>query len=103
MTSKYSAPKTWAPFNSSTAPIQLIKEESLINVINNGEYLKYTFPNCRGSFISPSFKDNEYYAQEYTIKSRPALNTSLYSVDLVSELPVGIVAFRHPAIEALED
>lgn len=64
-----------------------------------GEYLKYTFPNCKGSFISPNFKDGEYYANEYTIKSRPALNTSLYTVDLVSELPVGVVAFHHPALE----
>ena len=68
-----------------------------------GEYLKYTFPNCKGSFISPNFKDGEYYANEYTIKSRPALNTSLYTVDLVSELPVGVVAFKHPALEVEEE
>ena len=68
-----------------------------------GEYLKYTFPNCKGSFISPNFKDGEYYANEYKIKSRPVLNTSLYEVELVEELPVGVAAFKHPAIEALEE
>lgn len=68
-----------------------------------GEYLKYTFPNCKGSFISPNFKDGEYYANEYTIKSRPALNTSLYTVDLVRELPVGVAAFKHPALEIEEE
>lgn len=67
-----------------------------------GEYLKYTFPNCKGSFISPNFKDGDYYANEYTIKSRPALNTSLYNVELVDELPSDAVIFKHPAIEALE-
>ena len=68
-----------------------------------GDYLKYTFSNCKGSFISPNFKDGEYYANEYTIKSRPALNTSLYTVELVDELPVGVAMFKHPAIEALEN
>ena len=66
-------------------------------------FRSYTFPNCKGSFISPNFKDGEYYANEYTIKSRPALNTSLYTVDLVSELPVGVSKFVHPAVEALEE
>ena len=51
---------------------------------------------------SENFKDGEYYANEYTIKSRPALNTSLYTVDLVEELPVGVTAFKHPALELEE-
>lgn len=100
--SKYVAPNVGAL--PKTNPFELIVYIEIVGDDGpTGEYLKYTFPNCRGSFISPSFKDNEYYAQEYTIKSRPTLNTSLYSVDLVSELPVGIVEFRHPAIEVLED
>lgn len=68
-----------------------------------GEYLKYTFPNCKGIFISPNFKDGEYYSSEYTIKSRPALGTQLYDVELVSELPSDFVAFEHPAIALLKE
>ena len=63
-----------------------------------GEYLKYTFPNCKGSLISPSFKDDEYYSSEYTIKSRPALGQGAYTVELVDELPEDVELFEHAAI-----
>ena len=100
--SKYTAPNVGATPNTKTfdfiAYVEIVGDDG-----PTGEYLKYTFPNCKGSFISPNFKDGEYYANEYTIKSRPALNTPLYTVDLVSELPVGVVAFKHPAVEALEE
>jgi hypothetical protein len=95
---KYTAPNVGAMPNTKAfdfiAYVEVVGDDGA-----TGEYLKYTFPNCKGSFISPNFKDGEYYANEYTIKSRPALNTSLYTVELVSELPVGVVAFTHPALE----
>lgn len=98
---KYTAPNVGAMPNTKTFDfivyIEVVGDDGA-----TGEYLKYTFPNCKGSFISPNFKDGEYYANEYTIKSRPALNTSLYTVELVEELPVGVVAFCHPAMETLE-
>ena len=100
--SKYTAPNVGATPDTKTfdfiAYVEIIGDDGA-----TGEYLKYTFPNCKGSFISPNFKDGEYYANEYTIKSRPALNTPLYTVDLISELPTGVVAFKHPAVEALEE
>lgn len=96
--SKYTAPNVGAMPSTKTfdfvAYIEVVGDDG-----PTGEYLKYTFPNCKGSFISPNFKDGEYYANEYTIKSRPVLGTSLYTVELVEELPVGAVAFKHPAIE----
>lgn len=99
---KYTAPNVGAVPN--TKSFDFI---SYVEVVGDdgptGDYLKYTFPNCKGSFISPNFKDGEYYANEYTIKSRPTLNTSLYTVELVNELPVGVAMFKHPAIEALEN
>lgn len=98
---KYTAPNVGAmPTTKSfdfIAYIEVVGEDG-----PTGEYLKYTFPNCKGSFISPNFKDGEYYANEYTIKSRPALNTALYTVDLVEELPVGAIAFTHPAMQEQE-
>ena len=99
---KYTAPSVGAMPNTKTFDF-IVYVEVVGDDGPTGDYLKYTFPNCKGSFISPNFKDGEYYANEYTIKSRPALNTSLYTVDLVNELPVGVVAFKHPALEVEEE
>ena len=99
---KYTAPSVGAMPNTKTFDL-IVYVEVVGDDGPTGDYLKYTFPNCKGSFISPNFKDGEYYANEYTIKSRPALNTSLYTVDLVNELPVGVVAFKHPALEVEEE
>lgn len=99
---KYTAPNVGAMPSTKTFDF-IVYVEVVGDDGATGEYLKYTFPNCKGSFISPNFKDGEYYANEYTIKSRPALNTSLYTVDLVEELPVGLVAFKHPALEVEEE
>ena len=98
---KYTAPSVGAMPNTKTFDF-IVYVEVVGDDGATGEYLKYTFPNCKGSFISPNFKDGEYYANEYTIKSRPALNTSLYTVDLVRELPVGVEVFKHPALEVEE-
>lgn len=98
---KYTAPNVGAMPNTKTFDF-IVYVEVVGDDGATGEYLKYTFPNCKGSFISPNFKDGEYYANEYTIKSRPALNTSLYTVDLVRELPVGVEVFKHPALEVEE-
>ena len=99
---KYTAPNVGAMPSTKTFDF-IVYVEVVGDDGATGEYLKYTFPNCKGSFISPNFKDGEYYANEYTIKSRPALNTSLYTVELVNELPVGVVAFKHPALGVEEE
>ena len=99
---KYTAPNVGAMPNTKSFDF-IVYVEIVGDDGPTGEYLKYTFPNCKGSFISPNFKDGEYYANEYTIKSRPALNTSLYTVELVNELPVGVAAFKHPALEVEEE
>lgn len=99
---KYTAPNVGAMPSTKTFDF-IVYVEVVGDDGPTGDYLKYTFPNCKGSFISPNFKDGEYYANEYTIKSRPALNTSLYTVDLVNELPGGLVAFKHPALEVEEE
>ena len=99
--SKYTAPVTGAIKNAKTFDF-IVYVEVVGDDGPTGEYLKYTFPNCKGSFVSPNFKDGEYYASEYTIKSRPALGVALYTVDLVQELPSGLTKFVHPAVAALE-
>lgn len=96
---KYTAPNVGALPNTKTFDF-IAYVEIVGNNGATGEYLKYTFPNCKGSFISPNFKDGEYFAAEYTIKSRPALNTNLYTVELVKSVPQNVQLFEHPAIVA---
>lgn len=99
---KYVAPRVGALPNTKVfdfiAYIEVVGEDG-----PTGEYLKHTIPNCRGTFISPNFKDGEYYASEYTIKSRPPIGVNLYTVDLITELPSDVETFEHPAIKALKE
>ena len=98
----YTAPAIGAIKNSKSfdfsAYIEVVGDEG-----PTGEYLKYTYPNCTGGFISPNFKDGEYFAAEYTIKSRPAIGASAYTVELVSELPSGANVLMHPALRQLQE
>lgn len=54
---------------------------------DTGNYIKISYPGCKGSSVPLSFKDGEYYSNEYTIKSRPAKGQPPYSVTLVDALP----------------
>ena len=98
---KYTAPNCGAIKNTKkfdlVVYVEVVGEDG-----ETGEFLKVTLPNCTGSFISPNFKDGEFFVAEYTIKSRPALNTALYTIELVEELPSNIHLLRHPLVEAME-
>lgn len=95
--SKYEAPAIGAIKNNKTfdfsAYVEVVGDDG-----PTGEYLKYTYPNCKGGFISPNFKDGEYFAAEYTIKCRPAIGSRAYTVELVTELPIGANVLMHPAL-----
>lgn len=100
---KYEAPTIGAIRNTKTfdfsAYIEIVGDDG-----PTGEYLKYTYPGCKGGFISPNFKDGEYFAAEYTIKSRPAIGASAYKVELVTELPSDANLLMHPALrQIIED
>lgn len=56
---------------------------------DTGKFMKISYPDCVGSSVPMTFKDGEYYSNEYKIKSRPAKNTSPYTVSLVNSLPSG--------------
>ena len=98
----YTAPAIGAIKNNKvfdfSAYIEVVGDEG-----PTGEYLKYTYPNCTGGFISPNFKDGEYFAAEYTIKSRPSIGAAAYTVELVSELPTGASLLMHPALRQLQE
>ena len=52
-----------------------------------GRYAKVTFPSGQGASVPLSFKDGEYYSNEYTVKSRPAKGQSPYKIEIVDALP----------------
>lgn len=52
-----------------------------------GKYAKITFPSGKGTSVPLSFKDGEYYSNEYSVKSRPATGESPYKIDVVDVLP----------------
>lgn len=95
--SKYEAPVIGAIKNNKTfdfsAYVEVVGDDG-----PTGEYLKYTYPNCKGGFVSPNFKDGEYFAAEYPIKCRPAIGIRAYTVELVTELPTGANVLMHPAL-----
>lgn len=101
-TKKYTAPVIGAIKNTKTfdfsAYVEVVGEDGA-----TGEYIKYTYQNCKGGFISPNFKDGEYFSAEYTIKSRPAIGAAAYTTELVTELPAGAVLSMHPALRQLEE
>lgn len=49
-------------------------------------YLRWLFPNCKGSPVKLGAKDNEFHKQEYNIKSRPADGESAFKVKAVDEM-----------------
>ena len=54
---------------------------------DTGRFAKTTFINCTGSSVPISYKDGEYYSNEYTIKSRPPKGTEPYRLEIVDALP----------------
>lgn len=56
---------------------------------DTGNYMKISYPSCKGSSVPLTFKDGEYYSNEYKIKSRPAKGQAPYTITLVDALPTG--------------
>lgn len=54
---------------------------------DTGKYIKVSYPSCEGTSVPFTFKDGEYYTNEYVIKSRPAKNAAPYTASLVDTLP----------------
>lgn len=52
-----------------------------------GEYIKTTYTNCIGDLVNFAFKANEFFASEFTVKSRPSAGQPSFKMELVDELP----------------
>ena len=53
-------------------------------------YTAFVFPNCCGSPASVSFRDGEFFAPAYTIKSKPGKGTSPMRIVNLPSLPVAV-------------
>lgn len=84
-------------FTYTPPPIgtKVTKKKFTTNVYTNevatdgdtGKYIKVSYPACIGTSVPFTFKDGEYYTNEYVIKSRPPKKTVPYTVSLVDALP----------------
>lgn len=52
-----------------------------------GEYIKTTYTNCVGDLVNFAFKAGEFFASEFTVKSRPSGGTATYTMQVVDSLP----------------
>lgn len=52
-----------------------------------GEYIKTTYTNCIGDLVNFAFKAGEFFASEFTVKSRPAGGAETYTIEVVDSLP----------------
>lgn len=52
-----------------------------------GEYIKTSYTNCVGDLVNFAFKANEFFASEFTVRSRPAGGEATYTMQVVDKLP----------------
>lgn len=52
-----------------------------------GEYIKTTYTNCIGDLVNFAFKAGEFFASEFTVKSRPQAGAPTFKLEVVTELP----------------
>lgn len=52
-----------------------------------GEYIKTTYTNCVGDLVNFAFKANEFFASEFTVRSRPSGGQATYTMQVVDKLP----------------
>lgn len=50
-------------------------------------YLKWSFPNCKGKPVSISAKDDDFSKSKYKIESRAGNGQAPFTVEVVEELP----------------
>lgn len=85
--SSYIAPIAGENVNRTKSQLAVYSEEKDYD----GNVLSYTafiFPHAYGSPASVSFKDGEFYAPSYTMKSRPSKGSSPMTVLCMPTLPV---------------
>lgn len=87
---KYTAPPIGQNTSKTNFDIEVFSAEVGTDG-DTGRYSKVTFPSCKGKSVPLSFKDGEYYSNEYTIQSRPAKGVAPYTIDVVDTLPNDVV------------
>jgi hypothetical protein len=82
----YEAPPIGTTANKKKFDVIFYSEE-IDNDGPTGRYAKVTFPNAKGNSVPLTFKDGEYYSNEYKLKSRPAMGESPYKIEVIDALP----------------
>lgn len=83
---KYTAPPVGQNASKTTFDVEVYSAEVGTDG-DTGNFSKVTFPSCKGKSVPLSFKDGEYYSNEYTIQSRPEKGTAPYTIEKVTALP----------------
>ena len=83
---KYEPPKIGTTATKKTFTTNIYTAEVSTDG-DTGNYIKISYPGCKGSSVPMTFKDGEYYSNEYKVKSRPAKGNAPYTVTIVTDLP----------------
>lgn len=85
-TKKYSAPVIGAETSRKTFDMEIYTS----NRDTSGaaaNYLKWSFPNCKGTPVTLGAKDDDFSKQKYKIESRAASGQSPFTVEVAENLP----------------
>ncbi|XTR36638.1 hypothetical protein ACQQ2T_08715 [Paraclostridium tenue] len=83
---KYVGPNVGALKTVSIGEVSVYTKVYAVNGFT-GEYIKTTYTDCIGDLVNFAFKGGEFFASEFTVKSRPPAGSPTYTWDLVDELP----------------
>lgn len=83
----YDGPVIGSPVKRTKFILNIYTEEKDSEESTAG-YQKFSFPGCKGTPVEFSFKEGEFMAPEYTIRSRPGKGKAPFSLDFLDELPV---------------
>lgn len=84
---KYTAPIAGEAVNRTKSQLAVYSAEKDYDG-NSLSYTAFVFPHAYGTPSSVSFKDGEFFAPSYTMKSRPSKNSSPMTVLKLPSLPV---------------
>lgn len=83
---EYSAPPVGTPVDRKPLTLKVYTEDKDLDGETLG-YVCFSFLHCKGSPVSYSFQDGEFFTEELSLKSRPASGESPVEIKYVDELP----------------
>ncbi len=84
---KYEGPAAGQVVTRKTFTINIYTEEKDVDGATV-KYAKLSFNNCKGTPVSFSLKDGEFFVPEFKVKSRPKNGEKPITIEFLSTLPV---------------